>query len=429
MVRENLIWRHRLAALLLTVFVVLAWRVGHFTAKAISAPAGPSWRARPANIGRGGVTIAQTDALTPFLDIVPSQDGTALYVSAGGVGELGGTVFANIGVGPGHDKGSYTMVYSGTSRSYVATAIGFDPNVGASGSLDITTTLGLDSGAVDFNRAYVPASTVQTINSIDGNLELTLVSTDTVTFDTYVAIVPGYAPPGPPPTGHRFVGSVYSVRAAGALLVTDEPMSLRLHYNAAALAGADPHTLAIFAWDACGKRWERLGGRLFYAQQYLSAATSRFTTYALMTTPTWRDAFDDFSGLDYPAGVSNVTLNVQGDDRELALSSTAVTGSVVSRPITPVLSIVSWGDLTFTCTVNSPTTTLTVDVLSVSGTRVLTNVASGTDLASIDPAQYPALELRANLSSTVTGETPTLSEWRLTWQVKERKIYLPMVSR
>ena len=227
MIRNNLTWRHWLAALLLVVLVALTWRVGHCTVKAGSAPVGPSRRAASADVGHSGASIAQTAALAPFLDIVPSQDGAALYISAGGgVGELGGTVFANVGVGPGHDKGSYTMVYSDTRQSYVATAIGFTPNTGASGPINITTTLGLDSGAVDFNRAYVPiTSTMQMVASADGNLELSLVSTDTLPAETYVAVVPSYAPPGPAPTGHRFVGSVYSVRAAGALVVTDEPMS------------------------------------------------------------------------------------------------------------------------------------------------------------------------------------------------------------
>jgi len=423
MIRKNLTWQRRLAAILLT------WLIAHFTVKATSAPADPDWMAESMLTGQSGVPIARTAALAPFLDIVPSQDGTALYISAGGVGELEGTVFVNVGVGPGHDKGSYTMVYSDTSRSYVATAVGFTPHTGASGPINITTTLGLDSGAVDFNRAYVPASTVQTIGSIDGNLELTLVSTDTITFDTYIAIVPSYGPPGPAPIGHRFVGSVYSARAAGAMVVTARPMNLRLHYDDDALVGADPHTLAIFAWDAYGRRWENLGGRLFYDQQYLSVATSRFTTYALMATPAWRDDFDDFSGLNYPAEVSNVTLNVQSDNRALVLSSEAVTGSAVSRPITPTTTSAGWGALTFTCTVAPPTTTLTVDVLSMNGTELLTNVASGTDLTSIAPTQYPALKLRANLSSTAAGETPALDRWQLTWQVEEHKVYLPMVSK
>lgn len=226
------------------------------------------------------VPFTANTTFAPFLDVVPLQDGTGLFISAGGVGELGGTVFANIGIGPGHYKGSTSMVYSGTV--YIATIGDFTPNTGASGPLSITTTLGLNSGEVDFNRAYVPASTIQTISSIDGNLQLSVVSTDTMIYDTYIAVVPGFAPPGPPPQGHRLVGSVYSVRAAGTLLTTPEPMSLRIYYNNTILAGADPHTLAILAWDAFNQRWNNLGGTLFSTQQYLSVATSRFTTYALM---------------------------------------------------------------------------------------------------------------------------------------------------
>ena len=421
-----------LAAVLLASFILLMGFPGHSTAKLESTPVAPQ---NVSNDLLGGPALAgesplkrgvhhPASAFAPFLNIVPSQDGTELYISAGTIGELGGTAFVNIGIGPTHDKGSYTMVYSDTVQAYVATATGFTPNTGASGPINITTTLGLDTGAVDFNRAYVPASTIQTIGSIDGNLELTLVSTDTVTFDTYVAIVPSYAPPGPAPLGYRFVGSSYSVRAAGALLVSDKPMSLRMYYNETTLAGTDPHTLAIFAWDAFNERWDDLGGHLFYDQGYLSVATSRFTTFALMATPAWRDDFDDFSGL---AEVSDVTLDVA--HQKLILAGTAISGTAVSKPITPTGGIASWGSLTFTRTVDPPTTTLTVDVLGLDGTKVLTNVASGASLAFIDPIQHPALKLRVNLSSTAAGETSALDEWQLAWQVEEHRIYLPVVSR
>jgi len=421
-----------LAAVLLASFILLMGFPGHSTAKLESTPVAPQ---NVSNDLLGGPALAgesplkrgvhhPASAFAPFLNIVPSQDGTELYISAGTIGELGGTAFVNIGIGPTHDKGSYTMVYSDTVQAYVATATGFTPNTGASGPINITTTLGLDTGAVDFNRAYVPASTIQTIGSIDGNLELTLVSTDTVTFDTYVAIVPSYAPPGPAPLGYRFVGSSYSVRAAGALLVSDKPMSLRMYYNETTLAGTDPHTLAIFAWDAFNERWDDLGGHLFYDQGYLSVATSRFTTFALMATPAWRDDFDDFSGL---AEVSDVTLDVA--HQKLILAGTAISGTAVSKPITPTGGIASWGSLTFTRTVDPPTTTLTVDVLGLDGTKVLTNVASGASLAFIDPIQHPALKLRVNLSSTAAGETSALDEWQLAWQVEEHRVYLPVVSR
>jgi hypothetical protein len=434
---KNRIRQRWLTAVLLASLILLMGFPGHSTAKLESTPVAPQ---NVSNDSLGGPASAGESSLkrgvhypastfAPFLNIVPSQAGTELYISAGTVGELGGTAFVNVGIGPGHDKDSWTMTYSNTVQAYIATATGFTPNTGASGPINITTTLGLDTGAVDFNRAYVPASTIQTISSIDGNLELTLVSTDTVTFDTYIAIVPSYAPPGPAPLGYRFVGSSYSVRAAGALLATDKPMSLRMYYNETTLAGADPHTLAVFAWDAFNERWDDLGGRLFYDQGYLSVATSRFTTYALMATPAWRDDFDDFSGLNL-AETHNVTLGLQeGYPELLVLSHMATAGTAVSKPITPTGGVASWGSLTFTRTVDPPTTTLTVDVLSLDGTELLTNVTNGAGLASIDPAQYPTLKLRADLSSTVAGETPALDEWQLTWQVEEHRVYLPVVLR
>ncbi|HDQ74106.1 MAG TPA: hypothetical protein ENN19_18730, partial [Chloroflexi bacterium] len=144
---------------LLVSQILWVWAPVHSTAKSASAP-----------------VESCTSGLAPFLDIVPSQDGTELFISASGVGELSGAVFVNVGVGPGHDKDSWTMTYSSTVQSYVATATGFTPHTGTSGPLNITTTQGLDSGVVDFNRAYVPASTVETVSSIDGNLDLSIVN-------------------------------------------------------------------------------------------------------------------------------------------------------------------------------------------------------------------------------------------------------------
>jgi hypothetical protein len=208
-------------------------------------------------------------------------------------------------------------------------------------------------------------------------------------------------------------------------------MSLRLDYGEINLAGADPHTLAIFAWDAHYERWDNLGGTPFFTQRYLSVAIRRFTTYALLSTPAWHDDFWDFDGLNYPDEGSNITLRPEGaDNRVLVLFNTSnppSDGTAVSKPITPTTEFAAWGSLTFTRTVDPPTTTLTVDVLSLDGTELLTDVTSGVSLADLDPAQYPALKLRANLSSTVEGETPALDVWRLAWDVEEHKVYLPLV--
>jgi hypothetical protein len=365
-------------------------------------------------------TRAAAATFTPFLNIVPSGDGTEMYIQADNAPDIGGILFANITtIGPGGNKGSYTMVYSDTVDSYVATAVGFTPNTDEEGTINLTTTLGLESGLVDFVRAYVPASTSQTIDSADGNLQLSLVTTDTLTVDSYVAVVPSFAPPGPAPAGHQFIGSVYSVRAANALVETTKPMILRLSYHN--LGDIDPHRLAIFAWDAFNKRWENLGGRLFATQSYVSVATSRFTTYALMIAPEWRDEFNDTSGLD-------IAQNVVPLAGSLVVSVSPGSGTAITKPITPSSDIDRWGTLTFTATTMPPTTTLTVDVLSLNGTEVLTDVVSGSSLADLDPVVYPSLRLRASMASATFEDTPMLEAWRLTWEVRHSQIYLPLVT-
>lgn len=289
---KNLTARTWIGRAAVTVLSGLLMCVAIYVYSTGEAAAGPVHSPRANSpIVAGGVirpaSVATTSTLAPVLSVVPSEDGTELYIGASGIDPIGGTIFVNIGIGPGHDKGSWTMTYSNTAQAYIATAAGFTSGTGASGPLSITTTLGLDTGTVDFYRAYVPSSTIGTIDSMDGYLQLTIVSTDTFTDDTYILVVPSYSPPGPLPDGYRLVGSAYSARASGALLVANKPMLLRIYYNDILLAGADPHTLSIFAWDASAYRWENLGGQLFYTARHLSVATSRFTTYALMTT-TWR---------------------------------------------------------------------------------------------------------------------------------------------
>jgi hypothetical protein len=384
--------------------------------------------------------IVTNSSFAPFLDVVPSSDGTALFINAG-TDEVGGTVFANVSIGGGHDKG-WTMVYSDSVDAYLTTATGFTPGTGQDGSMSITTTLGLDTGITDFNRVYVPApSTIIVPHDIFvEDLKLSLVSTGTLSSAAYIAAVRSYAPPGPAPLGHQFVGSAYSIRASGALLTSNKSMSLSISFNETSLAGVDPHTLAIFTWDAFHKQWDHeLAGTLFYdplhpndpSRNFISTKILTFTTYALIATPVWYDDFDEYTGLDFTQ-----FDNIDWAPGSLALAGTATNGSAVSQPITPTVPITSWGSLVFIPTVDPPTTTLTVDILSLDGSEVLTDVASGTDLAGlIDPALYPSLRLRVNMNSTVAGETPTLEMWQLSWQPddnpspEQKRIYLPVVFR
>jgi hypothetical protein len=325
------------------------------------------------------------------------------------------------------------MSYSETVQSYVATAVGLSPNEYEEGSISITTTLGLDSGWVGFERPYVPIPMPEpeVISLAGGHFYLSLISPDTVPFDVYIAAVPSYgdALPGPLPLGCRLIGSAYTVRASGALTNTERPMLLRIYYGENPLFDGDPHTLAILAWDASNKRWDNLGATLSSATECLSVATRRFTTYALVATPAWRDAFDDSSGMDL-SQLDNVTRGGMPGNWQWILSNTPGSGKAVSRLITPTIGFANWGSLTFTYSADPPTTTLAVDVLSLDGSEVLTDVASDTNLASVvDPAQHPSLRLRANMSSTVAGETPALEEWQLAWQVEAYKVYLPVAKK
>ena len=377
---------------------------------------------------------AADTTLAPFLDVVPDSNGTDLLLSASGVGELGGTVFANFKTGPTSNKGSYTMTFSNTQQAYFTTATVFAPLSTDQITMSITTTLGLDTGITYIDRAYVQAKTTEDITSHDSRLQLSVITTDTLTSETYVAIAPSFAPPGPAPAGHRFVGNIYSARASGALTETNKPMLLHLAYDDAALAGADPHTLAIFAWvpDPNDPHWERLGGQLFADQSYVSVATARFTTYALMATTIWRDEFDDFglSGIDQSRS-QNITLDLLGNGFALALQNTPGQGVALSQPITATSAISGWGELSFTAAADPPSTTLAVDVLDADGTTVLlANAASGARLDEIDLAAHPSIRLRARLASNSPGQSPKLDMWQISWQTQEQfYIFLPTMAR
>jgi hypothetical protein len=372
----------------------------------------------------------------PFLDIIPTSDGTELLININPSNQLGGVIHANIydaiNTGPSGLKGSYTMPFSETTQAYSTQTSGLalSPNTNEDGQIGITTTLGLDTGTTNFQRNFVPASSPQTINSADGKFELKLINTNTISFDTYILVVPSFAPPGQPPRGQSLLGSPYSVRASGGLVATDTPMGLSLFYNELLPDNVDPHTLAISAWDAFNGQWDDLGGTLFtFPSKYISVATSRFSTYGLFATTTWRDKFDEETGLTSQDNIIIVGGGLPGQ-RRLELENTPGSGRAVSQPITPTTTIDSWGSLIFSATVNPPTTTLTVDVLSFDGTEVLTNVTSGTDLGNlVDKTQYPSLKLRVNMASSVATETPTLNHWQLSWQAEKYKIYMPLILK
>ncbi len=312
------------------------------------------------------------------------------------------------------------------SRVVCLGATDFTPGSSEDAPLRITSALGHDTGLVGVQRIHVPAASTDTIDSLDGNFELNLVAPETLPYETYVAVVPSFGPPAPPPPAHRFIGNLYSVRAAGALITTERPMLLRLYYSTETLMGADPHTLAIFAWDAANNQWLNLGGRLLADRQYLSVSTKRFTAYALIATNSWRDEFDDISGLDLESGFDNITVRDLEDDRALVLAQTPGSGTATSIPIQLPPGML-WDSVEFSGVTDPPTSTLRVDVLGEDGVVLLEDVGRGESLGDIDAETNERLRLRVRLGSASETTSPKLGGWWVTWEDWPR-VFLPVVQ-
>jgi len=363
---------------------------------------------RPITVGDGSASpTASSSTFMPFLDIMPSSDGAELVVCASGVGELGGTVYANIG--PGHDKHSWTMTF--TTRIYCTPVYGFNPGEDVQSTVRITTTLGLDSGEVEFNRAFVETTSTELIIVDDGNFIVDMPNLGTFDTDVYVVVMPTNAPPPASlPAGYRLVGRTYGMRLSGALTESDRLMTLKLSYQSALPEHSDPHTLAVVRWPWGSPGWEVLGGDLFDNTDQVIYATKRFAVYGLASTPAWYDSFLESS----LSGVSERVNTQWGPGDTIILATAATSGSVTSIPITPTAGAAAWGTLYFSAT-TSTETGLTVDVLDSNDTVVLEDAGAGSSLSGLSLATYPSLKLRATLTSTVSPQTPILREWRVTW--------------
>jgi hypothetical protein len=358
---------------------------------------------------------------------VPGADGTSLFVSTGQTVELGSTVSAQVTVGgAASDKG---MSYN-TGESAYEVLIGgiFTPgptttegSIGLSSDLDEEETL--ETPPIPFRRFFVPTTGAAPLVSDDNNMEVTL-QDDTLEADSYAIVMTTNSVPGPLPYGHQLLGSPYSIRASGAVITCTKPMLLKLFYSDTILGDIDPHTLSIFQWNPVSSEWSDLGGSLDdLIERSVSTTADRFTVYALTSAPRWRDTFSDFAGLSVR---ENVTILVGSS--ELIMNAAALTGTAISRLITPTVSIDKWEALTYTRTVTTGTS-LTIDLLDAANNVLLSNVASGASLAALDPTLYPSLKLRANFSTDNLSKTPSLDEWQITWQAEIRKIYLPLILR
>lgn len=233
--------------------------------------------------GRPAQAAQAAAPLQPFLTITPAESGAELYVNAGGVGQLGGTMFTNLDTGPSGHKGGYTMTYTPRTDTYEVAISGFSPAARlVQGTLSLTTTEGLDSGVVPFTRQIVEAApgARPEVSSDDGVFRLTLLNEGTLSADTYIVTAPSFAPPAPAPAGLRFIGRIYSAYIPLTAPPPEKPMLLTWTYRAADLGGADPSQLAVYVWDALNRRWDPRGGQAAMGAVLLS--TRQFATYALV---------------------------------------------------------------------------------------------------------------------------------------------------
>jgi hypothetical protein len=113
-------------------------------------------------------------------------------------------------------------------------------------------------------------------------------------------------------------------------------------------------------------------------------------------------------------------------DIEIGFGIVCPSGFAVSELIRPV-DLSEWQTVRFTGTVPT-STSLSVDIVSYTGTVLLPGASSGTELGTIDPLEHPSLYLRATLATEDIALTPGLDAWGVMWSTRQRA-YLPLVRR
>lgn len=401
-ITPNTLSSHSLVSLVISTSVQQL--SGNFTSKTVANPVG-----------------------TAFINAIPSTDGTEVNVFATGIGATNASVILNVGsgIGGGNHKRSGAMTLSGTT--YLANAVGFAPQADIEDTMSITTTVGsevMGTGEIEFLRAFVETTATEEINVDNGAFTLKFLNMNSLSTDAYVLVMSTNAPPADPPLGYQFAGKSYNIRPSGSLTQSQITMTLNLGFSEPLPNGSDPHILSIMGWDAFNQRWDVLGGNLLDNQNLLTLGIKRFTIYALATSPTWRDTFEELS----LSGVSTRTNTGLGPGQTIVLNSGATSGTVTSIPITPT-NATKWGTLHFNATLPL-STSLTVDVLDLNHTPVLTNVKAGADLSALSLITYPSLRLRASLTRTTAAvASPKLHDWQLSWLPKMGKVYLPVVIK
>ena len=103
-----------------------------------------------------------------------------------------------------------------------------------------------------------------------------------------------------------------------------------------------------------------------------------------------------------------------------------LSGTALSILIPPV-DLRTWESVIITSTIPT-STTLIINVVDPNGTVLLPNITNGMSLAGIDPQIYPAIQLRANLTTNDESISPDIDVWGLRWLTVKR-FYLPGLFR
>lgn len=295
----------------------------------------------------------QAQGFIPYIIAIPGSGNgsSALYVSAGRIGEQIAPVYVSADSGPTSHRHSYTMEFDSGSQSYRYTIENFFENAQAvNGAIEITTTTAttetLTSGLRDYERWPVYRDQFNALVTENGDLKL-LLDANTLPADLAFLLVVDTFAPVTPPSGWRTVSNAYSIQASGALATAQRPYLLRLHYTLARLEGADPDTLQLFWFDPTQQQWQAVGGAVHADLQEIVLATERFGTFMLfapqLATPTnTATPTDTPTATDTPTTTPTITPTATNTETPTAtptMTPTATDTPTATPSVTPTATV------------------------------------------------------------------------------------------
>jgi hypothetical protein len=366
------------------------------------------------------------------LAIYPDPGGQEVTVYVTGLNGEQGVFYANLTEGPGIPKHSWTSEIgeSETAGTGIATLPGFAPEESVSAALFITSTENYQSDLVEFNRVFVPVRGGQSYSSPDGDVEVEIFFADTFSTTTYLVLGPTLNLPGPLPEGYQFVLPGYNIQAPVTLPPPQRSFGLR--FDLRRVEAVNPHRLVLLHWQ--NRQWQPVDFQQVFSRDDLGAPAlffgdGLFGIFTVAAENAWRDTFDSDAGIAAHGTAPGAHHNITVDRGHARLTDVDRPGVLTSTLISLPTDRLRWESLTFTQSVEPASAhgaaTLQVDILAANGTPLALDVKSG-DRLSLPPVD---IRLRATLTATVGGESPTLSEWRIGWTEAEHQLYLPITAR